>query len=161
MYTVVLMMALSGNADVPGCHFHCHKKAEEAPACTEPAPCADAPAAPAPTPPPATPIPEKPKEVPPKMEKEKAQLPGVYSTFVVVLPAEATLTIQGKKTVTQGANRTFITPELPSGVVRNYTFTAEIIVDGKPVTQTRKVEFRTGETVNVQLDFPQPSVAAR
>jgi uncharacterized protein (TIGR03000 family) len=154
MYTMILMVAMSGSADLPACHKkRCHEKAEceAAPAC-EPAPCPEPEKK-------AEPIPEKPKEVKPE-EKKAAQL-STRSTIVVSLPADAKLQVQGKQTTTEGQERTFATPDLHAGDVCAYTLSAEIVVDGKKVTQSRTVNFRAGEVVKVQFDFPASSVAAR
>jgi uncharacterized protein (TIGR03000 family) len=161
MYTMVLMVALSGNADLPACHKkRCHEKAEceAAPACVEAAPC---PPAAEPEKPKADPIPEKPKKEEPKMEEKKGARLSTRSTLVVSLPADAKLQVQGVPTTTEGQERTFATPDLNAGDVCAYTLSAEVVIEGKKVTQSRTVNFRAGEVVKVQFDFPASSVAAR
>lgn len=82
------------------------------------------------------------------------------ATVVVVLPAEARLSANGQRLSTTSDRRTFATPELTPGKAFQYTFTAEVMRDGKMVAQTKKVQVRAGEETELTFEFP-PAVAAR
>ncbi len=47
--------------------------------------------------------------------------------------------------------RTFSTPSLEPGQAYYYIVRAEVVVDGKPVTETRRVIVRAGQTI--RADF--------
>jgi uncharacterized protein (TIGR03000 family) len=76
------------------------------------------------------------------------------ATVVVVLPAEARLLANGQPLATTSDHRTFATPELTPGKSFQYTFTAEMIRDGKLVSQTKKVQVRAGEETQLAFEFP-------
>ena len=82
------------------------------------------------------------------------------ATVVVVLPAEARLLANGQPMATPSDRRTFATPELTPGKPFQYTFTAELLRDGKLVSQTKKVEVRAGEETQLKFEFPG-AVASR
>src|SRR5947209_2685352 len=89
------------------------------------------------------PLPE-PKKMPEKVKPTSA-------TIEVSLPADATLTVDGKATQATGAARTFATPELAEGQVFYYTFTATVFREGKALTTTEQVAVKAGETTAVSL----------
>jgi uncharacterized protein (TIGR03000 family) len=67
------------------------------------------------------------------------------------VPANAEVTFDGDKTSQTGALRSFMTPELERGNEYSYEIRARWMNDGKPVEQTRKVNFRPGDRFT--LDF--------
>src|SRR6478735_8335894 len=69
--------------------------------------------------------------------------------IVVKLPADATLTIDGEKTVSTGAVRRFSTPQLEAGKRYYYLLVATWKQDGKEQKQEKKASFSVGETVEV------------
>jgi uncharacterized protein (TIGR03000 family) len=71
--------------------------------------------------------------------------------FEVLLPADATLEIDGNKTDATGTTRTFRTPALEAG--RKYSYTLKATLGGKTVT--RKIEVASGgdNTFDLRADF--------
>src|SRR2546426_118647 len=129
MYSVVLMMALSGSAETPefggrgrchgcaggGCHGGygcagggCHGGCEGG----------------YPVPPP--------KTGDPKVMPKKTEGPSP-ATIIVSLPANARLLIDGNSTSSTSARRIFTSPTLQPGADYVYTLRAEIIRDGQTV----------------------------
>jgi uncharacterized protein (TIGR03000 family) len=151
MYSVVLMMAMSGGGDVPdfgwrrchGCHGRCHG----ASGCHGASNCCGSTGA---TPPP--PLPGKKMERIPAPEKVEAKL-------VVTLPADAKLTFNGQPTRATSQTRWFVTPPLEAGRNYHYVLKAEIVRDGQTQVVTQKVQVRSGEETRVALDFPAAAVA--
>jgi uncharacterized protein (TIGR03000 family) len=100
-----------------------------------------------------------PKEtVPTPPAKTETSLPA---TVEVTLPADARLTVDGTITSSTSEHRTFITPALETGSNYVYTFQAEIIRDGRSLTESQQVTVRGGETTNVPFSFTAQSVASR
>jgi uncharacterized protein (TIGR03000 family) len=69
----------------------------------------------------------------------------------VRVPAGAEIWFEGAKTGQSGSTRTFVSPPLEKGQTFTYEIRARWTQDGKPVEQTRHVNVRAGE--NVQVDF--------
>jgi uncharacterized protein (TIGR03000 family) len=76
------------------------------------------------------------------------------ANLLVTLPADATLTIDGHKTVSTSAQRMFTTPALEVGKEFTYTLKAEVVRDGKTEVATKVVTVRGGEQTTVKLDIP-------
>jgi uncharacterized protein (TIGR03000 family) len=109
-----------------------------------------------------TPVPIK-KDMPkgePVKDPKKASTEGP-ATIVVSLPADARLLVDGNATTSTSARRTLVTPALQFGATYIYNMTAEIVVDGRTVTQTQQISVRGGETTSVQFSFPTQTVASR
>jgi uncharacterized protein (TIGR03000 family) len=126
-----------------GCHGACHgaHACHGAPACT------------------GTPV--DPKKMPVEKKKtEEVSLPTPAS-IVVNLPAEARLTIDGNATTSSSTRRTFVSPNLEPGADYYYTLTAEVVVNGRTLSQTQRVQVRAGETTNVPFNFASEAVAVR
>lgn len=104
--------------------------------------------------------PVAPEKIPAK-PKEKTSLVPAAATIVVDLPADAKLLIDDRTTTSVGANRVFQSPILNPGKTYSYTFTAEIVREGKPVRVEQVVEVSAGETTPVRLILPATSVAQR
>jgi uncharacterized protein (TIGR03000 family) len=84
------------------------------------------------------------------------------ATVVVNLPAEAKLTFGTQATTSTSARRVFETPELTPGKVYEYTLTAEVVRQGKPVSWTEKVNVEAGRSTEVTMTVPASSgVASR
>jgi uncharacterized protein (TIGR03000 family) len=90
-----------------------------------------------------------------------AAAPSMAATLVVSLPADAKLTIDGEATTSTSASRTFSTPDLPDAREHHYTLKAEVVRDGKVQTTTQQVTVRAGQTTQVELTLPAPTVAAQ
>lgn len=109
-----------------------------------------------------TPVPMK-KDMPkgePVKDPKKASTEAP-ATIVVSLPADARLLVDGNATTSTTARRTLITPALQFGSTYIYNMTAEIIVDGRTVTQSQQVSVRGGETSTIEFSFPAQTVASR
>jgi uncharacterized protein (TIGR03000 family) len=70
---------------------------------------------------------------------------------LVELPADSKLYIDDRLIENGGARWAFRTPALESGQAYYYEVRAEVVVDGKPLSETRRVIVRAGETV--KADF--------
>jgi uncharacterized protein (TIGR03000 family) len=75
--------------------------------------------------------------------------PGGRASVIVRLPADAKLFADGRALKLTGAERTFVSPDLPAGQEFVYKFTAEYDRDGETVSVTKKVTVRAGQTVSV------------
>ena len=82
------------------------------------------------------------------------------ATIVVSLPADAKLTIDGEATTSTSAQRVFVSPNLPVGKEFHYMLKAEIMVKGKPVVVSESVAVKAGEESRITLSAPT-GVAAR
>jgi uncharacterized protein (TIGR03000 family) len=82
-----------------------------------------------------TPVAPKPKE-------------GMGANLKFKLPAEAKLYVDGRLTMIGGTERSFSTPPLAAGSKYYYDVKAELIVDGKPVVEEKRVLVEAGATVN-------------
>jgi uncharacterized protein (TIGR03000 family) len=83
------------------------------------------------------------------------------ATLVVNLPSSAKLAIDDYQTKSTSGQRVFQTPPLDAGKDFSYTLTAKVMRDGAPVTITKKVTVRAGETTRITLEMPAKSVASR
>jgi uncharacterized protein (TIGR03000 family) len=177
MYSVVLMMAISGSADAPDClfrnrcghcghsHSWCHRERHHR--------CGhyrshcggwhhsycghnghnghyyyDGGVGPAPAPAP-LPAPKKTEEV------------AIPATIVVTLPADAKLTIDGNATTSRSARRIFTSPALEQGQEYVYTLRAEIVREGQMIAETQNITVRAGAEIPVQFMFNSQGVATR
>ncbi len=75
--------------------------------------------------------------------------PTARASVVVRLPADARLLADGRALTLTGAERKFVSPELPTGQEFVYKFTAEYERDGETVSVSKKVTVRAGATVAV------------
>jgi uncharacterized protein (TIGR03000 family) len=82
-----------------------------------------------------TPVAPKPKE-------------GMGAKLNFKLPAEAKLYVDGRLTMIGGAERSFSTPPLAAGSQYYYDVKAEVMVDGKPVIEEKRVLVEAGATIN-------------
>jgi uncharacterized protein (TIGR03000 family) len=81
--------------------------------------------------------------------------------LIVELPTDAKLYVDDRQMKTTSNVRTFNTPELEPGQLYYYELRVEVLRDGKPVTETKKVIIKAGEVV--RANFPKAeaeSVAA-
>ena len=74
----------------------------------------------------------------------------------VRLPADARLTFQGVVTAPTGGDRRFVTPPLEVG--RNYYYDVEATWNegGRPVRESRQVQVRAGDRLDLDLLKPAP-----
>src|SRR5438270_121531 len=146
MYSVVLLMALSGGADTPALGHGC--KGCSSYGCGGGARhggCEGGYGAPA-MPPAGTVLPVEPTP-------KKTSLEPAPATIVVNLPAEAKLTVDGNPTTSTSDRRVFVSPALDRGMEYFYTLKAEVVRGGKTETRTEKVTVRAGEETKVDINF--------
>ncbi len=168
MYSVVMMMAMSGAVDLPdrgckcscscscrgrcrGCDCDCGCRGCRGRRCHGCHSChcschavvvvchCAAPARPAP--------------------KGKAEVEAP-ATIVVSLPADARLSIDGNATTSTSERRTFDTPALPTAEQFQYTLRAEIVRDGRTIVETQTVNVRGGQETVVPFNFSSSGVAS-
>jgi len=96
------------------------------------------------------PLPTEPKKA--EGAKPPAASLATPAKVFVSLPADATLTIDGHATTSTSAQRTFVSPTLEAGKDYQYTLKAEMVRDGKAVTEIKTVVVRAGETTEVSFD---------
>jgi uncharacterized protein (TIGR03000 family) len=64
------------------------------------------------------------------------------------------LTIQGRRTLSTAARRTFVSPPLEVGKTYVYTLETQLFRGGRPITVRRDVEVRAGGRTEVALTAP-------
>jgi uncharacterized protein (TIGR03000 family) len=91
-----------------------------------------------------------------------AETAGAPARLTVRLPADAQLKIQGELCPLTGNMREFDTPPLAPGRPYSYRLEADIVRNGQTITQTRRIEFRSGDRIAVSFEnLDNPRVAAR
>jgi uncharacterized protein (TIGR03000 family) len=100
---------------------------------------------------------KKPEDVKKPIGELNAPAPA---TIVVSLPAEAKLLVDGKATMSQSAERSFVSPALMPGNTYRYTLTAEFLKDGQPVSVTKTIEVSAGAETRVTIEASE-AVASR
>jgi uncharacterized protein (TIGR03000 family) len=86
-----------------------------------------------------------------KEKKEKTAVEAGTSTVVVNLPADAKLYVDDVACPLTSERRTFRTPKLQPGKEYYYTLRAEVMRDGEPVVEKKKVLVAAGRRVNVDF----------
>ena len=92
-----------------------------------------------------------------------ANTPTARATVVVKLPADARLFADGRALNLTGAERKFVSPDLPTGQEFVYRFKAEYERGGETVSVTKKVPVQAGQTAAVEfvdLTAARPSAPA-
>jgi uncharacterized protein (TIGR03000 family) len=82
------------------------------------------------------------------------------ATLHVLLPADATLTVDGHPTRSLTSDRWFISPPLEEGRDFHYDLRAQFPHGGEVVTVERTVTVRAGEETTVRLESPTATPAA-
>jgi uncharacterized protein (TIGR03000 family) len=104
--------------------------------------------------PPRTRPPTKAKDADKGKEKEDDEMAGVSpdrARLVVELPAGAKLYVDDRAVPNNSERRTFTTPELARGKAYFYDLRAEVVKDGKTISETRRVVVRPGGVI--RTDF--------
>lgn len=78
--------------------------------------------------------------------------PRDAARLLVSLHPEATLTIDGNYTFSQGRQRLFVTPPLNYGTDHFYILKASRTIDGRVLDEVRRVLVRAGEDTHVRLE---------
>jgi uncharacterized protein (TIGR03000 family) len=99
---------------------------------------------------PGGPAPGQPAPAPAPKEKKKAEA----ARITIHVPADAKLTVDGVECPLTSDTRAFDTPTLQPGQQFYYTVKAEVVRDGKPVSETRRVIFEAGNKVDVEFRLP-------
>ena len=73
------------------------------------------------------------------------------ATVVVRLPADARLFAENRPLALTSGERQFVTPPLPEGEF-TYTFRAEYVRNGETISQTKRVNVRSGNTYPVEFN---------
>jgi uncharacterized protein (TIGR03000 family) len=81
--------------------------------------------------------------------------------LIVELPADAKLYIDDHKMKTTSTQRAFSTPNLQKGQTYYYMLRAEMVREGKKVSETKRVLVRAGQEVRAKFDEPTTAVSAR
>jgi uncharacterized protein (TIGR03000 family) len=95
------------------------------------------------------PVKSKPRKK--KARREKTALEPASATVVVRLPADAKLYVDGVACPLTSEERTFKTPRLQPGRQYYYTIRAELVRDGEPVVDSRRVLVSAGK--RAEVDF--------
>jgi uncharacterized protein (TIGR03000 family) len=74
--------------------------------------------------------------------------------LMVNLPEDARLTVNGQPTTSTSSTRWFVSPPLPSDGGGYYDLRAEVVRNGRPVSENKRITVRPGEEANVVFDFP-------
>jgi len=83
---------------------------------------------------------------------------GTPAKLVVEVPADAKLYVDDQLMKTMSARRVFNTPTLDKGQTYYYILRAEMAIDGKTVSETKRVLVRAGE--EVKANFAELAAAA-
>jgi uncharacterized protein (TIGR03000 family) len=83
------------------------------------------------------------------------------ATFVVNLPADAKLSVDGAPTSSTSARRVFASPPLEPGGTYTYRLKATIVRDGQTLYASQNVTLRAGQQSEVTLDIPLVTASAR
>jgi uncharacterized protein (TIGR03000 family) len=73
------------------------------------------------------------------------------ATIQVNLPADATLTVDGNATTSTSELRVFTSPTLPAGQEYFYSIKAEIVRDGQKLTAVERVAVKAGQETRLAL----------
>ena len=87
----------------------------------------------------------------PAPKKVQASAPA---HIIVRVPADAKLTVDGVECPLASETRAFDTPKLQPGQQFYYTVKAEVIRDGKAVTESKRVVFEAGAKIDVEFRLP-------
>jgi uncharacterized protein (TIGR03000 family) len=78
----------------------------------------------------------------------------------VLLPADATLTVDGRPTRSITSDRWFVSPPLQEGRDFHYDLRAQFLRGGEVVTVERTVTIRAGEETTIRLGLPETAAPA-
>jgi uncharacterized protein (TIGR03000 family) len=88
---------------------------------------------------------------PKKANGEKESLAPTKAKLIVELPADAKLTVDGRAMKTVSGRGVFTTPSLKKDELYYYELNVEVVRDGKPVAENRRVLVRAGEEVRANF----------
>ncbi len=88
----------------------------------------------------------------PKSDGKPSTMAPGRARLIVELPADAKLFVDDHAVKATKSVRNFTTPVLEPGQVYYYELRAEMVRDGKPVTETKRVLIRAGDVVRAQFE---------
>jgi len=91
------------------------------------------------------------ERVPNPRPKEEVRIDTQPATIIVSVPENAKLMIDDQQTISTSAERRFTTPPLEPGGTFYYTLKANFQRDGRPVTLTKQVNVRAGQESRVNF----------
>jgi uncharacterized protein (TIGR03000 family) len=89
--------------------------------------------------------------LPKKDENGSQSSAPTKARLIVEIPTDATLSIDNKVVKVTDGKRTFTTPTLVKGQTYYYDLTVEVVREGKPLAETRRILVRAGE--ETRADF--------
>jgi uncharacterized protein (TIGR03000 family) len=89
----------------------------------------------------------------PKKEGGKEAMAPGKAKLVIDVPEDAKLYIDDQLMKSTSGKRSFNTPALERGQTYYYIVRAELVIDGKPYKETKRVLVRAGE--EVRANFPE------
>lgn len=115
------------------------------------------PPAPAPAPePPASPT-TPPAEAPAKPSAGQTSLPDNSGLLTIWVPSDAKVTVNGNPTRSTGSKRQFVSYGLKPGFSYKYEVRAEILRDGKVVSDVQTVVLTAGQRTGLAFGFNKPA----
>ncbi len=96
-----------------------------------------------------------------KKDERESGARATQATVVVELPADATMMIDNYVSDLTSDTRTFVTPDLIPDKDYYYTIKAEVIRDGRKVTQSQKIFVRAGRTTRIEFGSMAETAARR
>jgi len=114
-----------------------------------PAPSMPAP----PTPAPPTPAPSAPPAPATGTSTDFFPNRSTSGLLTIWVPADATVTINGLQTKSEGSKREYVSFGLVPGLSYKYVVRAEIMRDGEPIEETKEVTLTAGATSGVAFGF--------
>ncbi len=88
---------------------------------------------------------------PKKANGEKGSLAPTKARLIVELPADAKLSVDGRPMKTVDGRGVFTTPSLKQEELYYYELTVELLRDGKPIAENRRVLVRAGQEVRASF----------
>ncbi len=100
---------------------------------------------------------------PPRIDNSRQESRKTEAKVIVQIPTDAKLFVDGNPVKINGEQQTFRTPALERGQTYYYEVRAEVVRDGKTVTESKRVLVRAGEDARVSfplIDATPPVVAS-
>ena len=73
--------------------------------------------------------------------------------LTVLVPADARIYVNDLATSSVGTERQYLSRNLRNGARYNYQVRAEVVRNGKPVTETKSIKLAAGQNVELAFDF--------
>jgi uncharacterized protein (TIGR03000 family) len=93
----------------------------------------------------------KPEQVPAPKKEENKTTSLDHARLIVTLPADAKLYVDDKLTQATSDRRVFSSPGLDEGQTYFYILRAEVVRDGKPQSETKRVLLRAGDVIETSF----------